>query len=69
MKITYVGRHRGGVQVKDLKIAYGETVEIDDDVAASLLTQAGQWEVAKAAPAKAAPKTPNPADEATNQED
>ena len=69
MKLTYVGRHRGGVQVNDQKVGYGETVEVDDAVAASLLTQAGQWEAAKAAPAKAAPKTPNPADEANHQED
>lgn len=51
-KITYVGRHEGGIHLPSgVEVAHGATVDVDDDVAADLCgrTVAGapQWVPAK----------------------
>lgn len=51
--IKYVGDHTAGVFLPgDVFVAHGETVEVETDVAKSLLAQAGQFERVKATDAK-----------------
>ena len=54
MRIKYIGRHSGGVEVPALAavVAHGETVEVDDDLGASLCRQESEWQPVKAAPSK-----------------
>lgn len=52
MKIKYVGRHTGGVEVGDVFVEHGATAEFTDEVAKSLLSQTDQWEAVKAPPTK-----------------
>lgn len=52
MKIKYVGRHSGGVEVGDVFVEHGGTAEFPDEVAKSLLRQNSQWEPVKAPPIK-----------------
>ena len=48
MKIKYVGRHTGGVEVEGVFVEHGATAEFPDEVAESLLSQRNQWEAVKA---------------------
>lgn len=60
MKIKYVGRHTGGVELADGRfVAHGAEVEVDAEVGESLLSQRGQFEAVKS------PKSKAPADDAT----
>ncbi len=53
VKVTYVGAHRDGIHIppNDQHVAHGQTVDVDDALAAQLLarTEDGtpQWEPAK----------------------
>jgi len=58
MNVRYIGAHDrvliampSGIEVA---VARGETCEVPDDLGASLLEQAANWEAPKAHPAKAA---------------
>lgn len=52
MKVRYVGRHTGGVEVGDVFVEHGSTAEFPDEVAKSLLRQSTEWEAVKPAPTK-----------------
>ena len=54
MRIKYIGRHSGGVEVPalDALVGHGETVEVDDELGASLCRQRSEWQPVKAAPSK-----------------
>lgn len=55
MRVKYVGRHRAvEVDAAGVIVANGETIDVPDEIAASLLTQRGQWE-----PVKSTPKSKN----------
>lgn len=61
MKITYIGRHTGGVYLPAAAfVEHGGSVEVDDELGAELVAS-GEFEAAKA---EKAPKPPK-ADEAT----
>lgn len=48
MKITYIGRHTGGVYLPgDVFVAHGETVDVADELGAELVAR-GDWKAAKA---------------------
>lgn len=66
MRIKYIGRHTGGVEVPALGafVAHGETVEVDDDLGESLCCQESEWQ-----PVKAAPSTKKDAAEAATRKD
>lgn len=54
MRIKYIGRHSGGVEVPalDTFVAHGETFDVDDDLGESLCRQQSEWQPVKAAPSK-----------------
>ena len=47
MKITYVGRHTGGIYLPgDVPVAHGETVDVSDELGAELIAR-GDFKAAK----------------------
>jgi hypothetical protein len=73
VKIKYVGRHTAGVQIvvngAETHVKHGGSVDVDEVLGSQLLSQGDEWESVKAAAKAVASKTPNPADEAIDQED
>jgi hypothetical protein len=73
VKIKYVGRHTAGVQIAvngaETYVKHGGSVDVDEVLGSQLLSQGDEWESVKAAAKAVASKTPNPADEAIDQED
>jgi hypothetical protein len=61
MQITYIGRHRGGVEVGPdaIQVAHGATVDLPDELAKGLLGQPSQWAKAKTKKADEAPSKEN----------
>lgn len=58
MKVTYTGRHRAvEVDAAGVTVANGESIDVPDEIAESLLRQTGQW--AKAAAKKSPTPTKN----------
>ena len=61
-KITYVGTHTGGIDLPgDIRVAHGETVDVDPELAADLCSRVEdgvpQWVAAKKnTPAPSAPE-------------
>lgn len=49
MKVRYIGPHMDGVELDAIGVfvAHGDTVEVSDDLAASLLEQPSNWEAVK----------------------
>lgn len=63
--IRYVGDHRGGVYLPgDRFVAWGDEADVDDEVAASLLGQRGQFERVDPEPKKS-PRSKALADDTT----
>lgn len=53
MRVTYIGPHTEGVEIADgVVVAHGETVDVDDGLAAGLLAQEGSWAAADEPPAR-----------------
>lgn len=60
MKVTYTGRHRAvEVDAAGVIVANGETIDVPDEIAESLLRQTGQWEKAAATAKKSPTPTKN----------